>query len=81
MNIIRDLQQRIKTEMNRLTTEFWDNKINNLKDIYNNPEKFWRHIRILKGSNKTEATYLINERNEKIFEEGEKFSKSTQEKT
>ena len=30
LNIIRDLQQRIKTEMNRLTTEFWDNKINNL---------------------------------------------------
>ena len=65
---IRELQERIKTEMSRVVSEFWENKITNLEGIYNNPEKFWKNIRRLKGNNIQETPYLINERNEKVFE-------------
>ena len=54
--------------MSRVVSEFWENKITNLEGIYNNPEKFWKNIRRLKGNNIQETPYLINERNEKVFE-------------
>ena len=70
---IRTLQQRMRTEMSRLTNKFWEDKINNLQDIYNRPEEFWKQIKKLKGNSVTETPYLTNSRNEKIFEVEEKL--------
>ena len=65
---IRSLQQRMRTEMSSLSNKFWEDKIENLQDIYNRPEKFWKEVQLLKGSNHIEPPYLVNTRNEKVFE-------------
>ena len=40
-------------------------KLKTCKIYIMNPTKFWRQIRMLKGSSNPETPYLINEQNEK----------------
>ena len=59
--------------MSSLSNKFWEEKIKNLHDIYNKPEEFWKEVKLLKRRNHIETPYLVNTRNEKVFEVDEKL--------
>ena len=77
---IKNLQNLIIEENKNLNETYWNRKIEDLQDIYNDPTKFWRQIRMLKGSSNPETPYLINEQNY-IKITGKVFSESTLRKT
>ena len=70
---IKNLQNLIIEENKNLNETYWNKKIEDLQDIYNDPTKFWRQIRMLKGSSNPETPYLINEQNEKVYDTHDKL--------
>ena len=73
VRMIRNLQQQLSEEINRVSETYWNNKIAKLQDIYNEPEKFWRQIRNMKGTTTVESPYLVDNHNNKIHKNEDKL--------
>ena len=67
LQLIRNIQQELREESSRLVNEMWDQKINKIDDIYNNPTKFWRKIAQMMGSNAPKTDYLLDTSGVKKF--------------
>ena len=74
LEIIRELQRRIKDENLRLSKEAWERTVHHLNDIYKDSAKFWGKVRQLIGTDKVKNEYLIdvNNQNTKVFKDDEK---------
>ena len=73
--MIRNIQEEIKNESIRLNTEVWNTRIKNLKDIYNNPAKFWKDVQKLMGGKAKHVPYIIDNRGNKLYDSREKEPK------
>ena len=63
---ITEIQDRIREESKRLSTEKWNTIIEKLDIDYNDQSKFWKKIRQLKGGKDPPAPYLVNRLGDKI---------------
>ena len=77
--IIRNIQNLMIEEANRIQDENWRNKVIKLMEKYKNDiKKFWDSIRRLLGKSKVNIPYLINENGEKVEDQKEQVKLLTE---
>lgn len=64
----RQLQRDIQTLCRQLYNDQWNLKISQLTDKYRDPTRFWREIRLLKGTDKRSTPYLIDHQGRKVHD-------------
>ena len=67
LQIIRNIQQGIREEIDGLAKEMWDQKIIKADNIYDNQAKFWRKVAMMMGSSTTEINYLLHNISEMFY--------------
>ena len=64
-------KQKLVEESRTQSLKNWENKMDFLHSIYNDPKKFWQNIKRLRGITTSSTTYLISQNN-KIYEDKDK---------
>ena len=74
MDMIKELQRRMREENLRLYREAWEEKVEYLNTVYKDSSKFWGGVGRLIGNQKEIQEYILdpNVRNRRIFEPEEK---------
>ena len=69
--VYKILKQTLTGECKVQHTMNWENTLNTLTEKYRTPEKFWKEIKRLRGSNEYISPYILDN-NKKIYKEEEK---------
>ena len=74
MDMIKELQRRMREENLRLYREAWEEKVEYLNTVHKDSSKFWSGVGRLIGNQKEIQEYILdpNARNRRIFEPEEK---------
>ena len=74
LEILKEMQRRIKEENLRLYKKAWETKIESLNEIYKDSAKLWDKVKQLIGSDKEKVEYLIdaNNDNNRIYKDEDK---------
>ena len=68
----KQLQEELKEESKLLYIQHWNKLVEDTEIEYNNPKKFWSRIKRLLGTKLPSIPYLLDERNNKVFDNKEK---------
>ena len=60
INLIRNIQQRMREENLRLYREEWETKVESLNRVYKDSSKFWEGVKRLIGSSKEKQEYILH---------------------